>query len=197
MKQNNNFQATLKSINTPQLTFLCVCVWESFYINARMCVCVREHLQVDKFTSFALNFIRQLSQQTSGVLPALTATQMPTPSPPTLLQWPLLSCSFPMGRDSCQFSLFFLFVGHTQLSLPKLRFLLFILLSSRCSIIYIYTNVCVCVWVGLQLCQRWLLFNLRFAWSFLLLQNSCVNYGQWEWVYTRGFNLIFVFSIRL
>lgn len=163
------------------------------------CVCVREHLQVDKFTSFALNFIRQLSQQTSGVLPVLTATQMPTPSPPTLLQWPLLSCSFPMGRDSCQFSLFFLFVGHTQLSLPKLRFLLFILLSSRCSIIYFYTNACVCVfvWVGLQLCQRWLLFNLRFAWSFLLLQNSCVNYGQWEWVYTRGFNLIFVFSIRL
>lgn len=109
-------------------------------------------------------------------------------SSPAVFQWGAIRVSFPSS---------FYFVGHTQLSLPKLRFLLFILLSSRCSIIYSYTFVCVFMWVGLQLCQRWLLFNLRFAWSFLLLQNSCVNYGQWEWVYTRGFNSIYVFSIRL
>lgn len=150
MKQNNNFQATLKSINTPQLTFVCVCVCESvFKINVRVPVCVREHLQVDKFTSFALNFIRQLSQQTSGVLPALTATQMPTPSPPTLLQWPLLSCSFPMGRDSCQFSLFFLFVRHTQLSLPKLRF--FVIYSPFLPLfdnLLLHQCMCVCICVS-------------------------------------------------
>lgn len=107
-----------------------------------------------------------------------------------VFQWGAIRVSFPYS---------FYLLGTHNFRCQNYVFLLFILLSSRCSIIYFYTNACVCVfvWVGLQLCQRWLLFNLRFAWSFLLLQNSCVNYGQWEWVYTRGFNLIFVFSIRL
>lgn len=80
---------------------------------------------------------------------------------------------------------FFLFVGHTQLSLPKLRFF-FVIYSPFFPLFNnLLLHLCMCVWVCLQLCQRWLLFNLRFAWSFLLLQNLCVNYGQWEWVYTR------------
>lgn len=120
MKQNNNFQATLKSINTPSLklyTYVCVCVYvcDCVYINVLGRLCVREHLQVDKFfTSFALNFIRQLSQQTSGVLPALTATGMPTPSPPTLLQWPLLSlylAVFQWGAFRVSFSSFSFLLG--------------------------------------------------------------------------------------
>lgn len=145
MKQNNNFEATLKSINTPQLTFVCVCMWVFLYKYPH--VCVREHLQVDKFTSFALNFIRQLSQQTSGVLPALTATQMPTPSPPTLLQWPLLSCSFPMGRDSCQFSFFFLFCWAHTTFVAKITF--FVIYSPFLPLFdNLLLHLCMCVSVS-------------------------------------------------
>lgn len=150
MKQNNNFQATLKSINTPQLTFVCVCVWESvFNIDAYiyMCVCVSTYRltnlpllhwillgnYLNKHLVCCLRWRRRKCQRLRLPLYCNGHSSL------AVFQWGAIRVSFPYS---------FYLLGTHNFRCQNYVFLLFILLSSRCSIIYFYTNACVCICVS-------------------------------------------------